>query len=73
MKPLGNHAIDVLAKLAAKRKVQEQLREQGIRVTLVKPADIAAQTERYLAANPHLYEEAMQQALQMGLLAERNS
>jgi len=36
-------AINVLARLAARRAVTEQLRAQGIRVTLVKPAEIEAQ------------------------------
>jgi hypothetical protein len=66
-KPVGAHAIHVLAKLAAKKQVQEQLRERGVRVSLVKPAEIAAQTKAYLEANPHLYDEAAQR------LAERNS
>jgi len=41
---IGNHAINVLARLAAKKAVTEQLRAQGVRITLVKPADIAAQS-----------------------------
>ena len=41
-------AINVLARLAARRAVQEQLRAQGVRVTLVKPAEISAQAIQYL-------------------------
>jgi hypothetical protein len=66
----GDAAIKVLARQAAKKAVQEELRDQGVRVALVKPAEISAKTQAYLEANPHLYEEAMQLALR---LAERNS
>jgi len=31
---IGNHAINVLARLATKKAVQEQLRADGVRVTL---------------------------------------
>jgi hypothetical protein len=67
---IGNHAINVLARLAAKKAVQEQLRAQGVRATLVKPAEIAARAKVYLDANPHLYEEAIQRALRMGLIKQ---
>ena len=67
---IGTHAINVLARLAAKKAVTEQLRAQGVRITLVKLADIAAQATAYLDANPHLYEEAIQRAFQMGLIKQ---
>ena len=66
--PRSTLAVHVLARIAAKKLVQEQLRDQGVRVSLVKPAEIAAQAKAYLEANPHLYQEAIQRALQMGLL-----
>ena len=69
--PIGAVAINVLARVAAKKAVQEQLKAQGVRVTLVKPAEIAAQAKAYLEANPHLYEEAIQRALRMGLIKQR--
>jgi hypothetical protein len=65
----GTHAINVLARLAAKKQVQEELRERGVRVSLVKPAEIAAQTERYLAHHPEVYLKAVDRALQMGLIS----
>jgi hypothetical protein len=67
---IGNHAINVLARLAAKKHVQEELRAQGVRVTLVKPAVIAEQAKAYLDANPHLYREAYSRALQLGLIKQ---
>jgi hypothetical protein len=67
---IGPTAVKVLARLAAKKAVQEQLRAQGVRVTLVKPAEIAEKAKAYLEANPHLYEEAIQRAKQMGLIKQ---
>jgi hypothetical protein len=45
-------AVKVLARLAAKRIVQAQLRDQGVRVTLVKPAEISALAGELLAQHP---------------------
>jgi hypothetical protein len=72
-KPIGAVAVTVLARIAAKKAVQEELRAQGVRVTLVKPAEIAAQAKAYLDANPRLYEEALERAWKLGLIdqAER--
>jgi hypothetical protein len=51
-------AINVLARLEAKKQVKEHLRAQGIRLTY--PArEIVRATKRYLEAHPELYEEAM--------------
>jgi hypothetical protein len=38
--PIGISAVKVLARLAAKRAVQDQLRAQCVRVSLVPPAEI---------------------------------
>jgi len=67
---IGNHAINVLARLAAKKAVQEQLRADGVRVTLVKPAEISAKAQVYLADHPELYQEALERALRMGLIKQ---
>jgi hypothetical protein len=63
---IGIGAINVLARLAARKAVQDELRSQGVRVTLVRPADIAEKAKAYLEANPHLYVEARQRAVRMG-------
>jgi NAD(P)-dependent dehydrogenase (short-subunit alcohol dehydrogenase family) len=70
-KPVGSHAIHVLARLAAKKAVQEELRAQGVRVTLVRPAEIAEKAKEYLDANPHLYKEALERARRMGWVEPR--
>jgi hypothetical protein len=56
------HCVSVLARLAAKRAVQEQLHAEGVRVSLVKPADISAKAQVYLQSHPELYREALERA-----------
>jgi len=63
---IGNHAINVLARLAAKNAVKEKLRADGVRMTLVPPRVIAGQAQRYLADHPELYREALERALRLG-------
>ena len=45
-----------LARLAAKRAVQEQLRAQGVRVSLDPFAEIMRQAKEYVDAHPELYQ-----------------
>ena len=52
-------AINVLARLEAKKAVKEQLRARGIRLTYVPAREIVARTKAHLEAHPELYEEAM--------------
>ena len=42
-------AVMILARSAAKRVIKARLREQGVRLTLVKPNDINAPAYEYLA------------------------
>jgi hypothetical protein len=60
--------INILARQAAKKAVTEQLRAAGVRITLVKPAEIAAQAQTYLAQHPELYEQAREHAQRMGMV-----
>jgi hypothetical protein len=60
-------AICILARLAAKKAVQEQLRSQGVRVTLVKPAELSVRAQAYLQAHPELIDAAKERALLMGM------
>ena len=50
--------VKILARLAARKAVQAELKEAGVRVSLVKPAVINEQGTAYLAAHPELYEQA---------------
>ena len=65
---IGNHAINVLARLAAKNAVKEKLRGDGVRMTLVPPREISEQAQRYLADHPELYQLALERAKQMGMV-----
>jgi hypothetical protein len=73
-KPIGAIAITVLARVAAKKAVQEELRAQGIRHTTYPHAQIMQRAGEYLEKHPELYREALERAQRMGLIsAERNS
>ena len=69
--PISASAVHVLARLAARKAVQEQLRSEGVRVTLVKPAEISAKAQVYLQSHPELYREALERAQRLGLYEKR--
>jgi hypothetical protein len=58
-------AVKTLARLAAKRAVQANLRDQGIRVTTYPYAEIIRQAAEYLANHPELYQQALERANRM--------
>ena len=60
-------AVHVLARLAAKKAVQEQLRADGVRVTLVPSRVISEKANEYLALHQELYDEARERAVRMGM------
>ena len=47
-KPISASAVHVLARLSAKKAVQDELRSQGVRVSLVKPSEISVRANEYL-------------------------
>ena len=65
--PISASAVHVLARLAARKAVQEELRSQGVRVSLVKPSEISARAQVYLADHAELYQEALERAQRLGL------
>ena len=65
--PISASAVHVLARLAARKAVTEQLRAQGVRVSLVKPAEISAKAQVYLQSHPELYREALERAQRLGM------
>ena len=71
-KLVGTHAIAVLARLAAKNAVKEKIRADGERLSLMPPRIISERARAYLDANPHLYREAYERALRLGLLDNRH-
>jgi hypothetical protein len=62
----ANHAINYCARSIAENAVKEQLRDQGVRVTLVPIREITEKANAYLADHPELYQEAWERAKQMG-------
>jgi hypothetical protein len=66
--PISASAVHVLARIAARKAVQEQLRSEGVRVSLVKPAELSAKAQVYLSQHPEVYLDALKQALHMGLI-----
>jgi hypothetical protein len=66
--PISRSAICILARLAAKKAVTEELRNQGVRVTLVRPAEITAKAIEYLPIHPELYDEARERAQRIGMI-----
>jgi NAD(P)-dependent dehydrogenase (short-subunit alcohol dehydrogenase family) len=51
-------AVKHMARYMAKKRVEAELRDQGLRVSLVRPAEINTLATAYLAAHPELYDEA---------------
>jgi hypothetical protein len=65
--PVSASAVHILARLAAKKAVQEQLRAEGVRISLVKPADISVKAQAYLQSHPELFKEALERAQRLKL------
>jgi Na+-transporting NADH:ubiquinone oxidoreductase subunit NqrC len=63
---LHRQAVIQLARLAAKNAVKEEMRAQGIRLTLVFPAVITAKANEYLSAHRELFDEARERAKRLG-------
>jgi hypothetical protein len=72
-KPIGTHAVKVLARLAARNAIKQQLRDQGVRVTLVPVHEIEEKAREYLANHPELYVQARERARKMGWIDEQLS
>ena len=62
---LARQAVMVFARLAAKRAVQDNLRAQGVRVSLFPHAELMRQAGEYLATHPELYRQALERAQRM--------
>ena len=71
--PISASAVHVLARMAARRAITEQLRAEGVRVSLVKPAEISAKAQVYLHSHPELIDEAKERAVRLGLYEKPRS
>jgi len=56
------HMVHILARMAAKNAVKQELRDQGVRVTLVPPRDINDLATVYLRDHPEVWKEALARA-----------
>ena len=70
-KPVGTSAVKVLARLSARNAIKQQLRDQGVRVTLVPVHEIEEKAKEYLANHPELYVQARERARKMGWVDEQ--
>jgi hypothetical protein len=70
-KLVGAVAVKVLARSAARRVVQEQLRAQGVRVSHVRYAEIMSRANAYLSDHPELYREALERAQREGMIEQQ--
>ena len=65
---IGHHAINVLARLEARKAAKEQFRQRGIRD--YRHVELLRQASEYLAAHPELYEVALARAWEMGMVEQ---
>src|SRR6516164_4623302 len=66
--PSGTPVVKILARSAARRAVQQELRGQGVRVSHVKYAEIVSRANAYLSDHPELYAEALERAQHLGMI-----
>jgi hypothetical protein len=59
------HVVHVFARAAARRVIKEQLRDEGVRVSLVPTREVNDKATEYLAAHPEVWAKAMERARQM--------
>jgi hypothetical protein len=59
------HMVPILARMAAKKAVQQELRDQGVRVSLVPPREINERATTYLHDHPEVWREALARAHQI--------
>jgi hypothetical protein len=62
----GEVAIKIAARALAKRAVEDGLRAKGVRVTLVRPAEITEKAKVLLTNNPELWRAAYHRAERAG-------
>jgi hypothetical protein len=57
-----NIGVGIAARMIAKKRVEQELREQGVRVTLVPPAEINQRAAAYIAEHPEIWTQALERA-----------
>jgi hypothetical protein len=56
------HMIHILARLQARRSVQDQLRGEGVRLSQVSPREVQERATAYLRDHPEVWKEALARA-----------
>jgi hypothetical protein len=64
----GYAAINILARQLAQWQVKDDLRAQGIRLTLIRASEIKARANVLLDDHPELYQVAFERADRMGMI-----
>jgi hypothetical protein len=57
-----NISIGICARSIARKAVEQELREQGARVSLVPPGVINEKATRYIADHPEIWAQAQERA-----------
>ena len=70
---LHRQAVATFARLAAKKAVQDNLRAQGVRVSLYPIAELMRQAREYLDNHPELYQLALERAHKLGYIDPRRT
>jgi len=68
---VSRHAIAVLAKLAARKAIEAELKDKGVHVYLVRPAILNERARTYLNDHPELLKVAEERARLMGLFERK--
>jgi hypothetical protein len=66
-RPVSVHAVRVLARLATKRAIEAEIKDQGVHPWLVRLWEINDRARVYLAQHPELLEQAEEKARLLGL------
>jgi hypothetical protein len=61
-KHISVHVIHILARLQARRLVQEQLRGEGVRASQVSPREVQERATALLHDHPEIWKEALDRA-----------
>jgi hypothetical protein len=69
----AKHAINFMARSIACNAIRQQLKDQGVRVSLVPTCEIEEKARVYLANHPELHVQARERARKMGWVDEQLS
>jgi hypothetical protein len=66
---LAGIAVRVLAQQVARKRIKEQLRQRGVKLSYVSAREIIAQSKAWLREHPEIVVEARARAEALGYLA----